>query len=131
MTHDQEEALEVADKIVLMNKGRIEQTGSQQDIYETPATSFAYSFIGNVNAFKGRVEGGCIRIGDDRLLHGTDGLNEGREVVAYARPHDIDIIADTQSNEGIAASVNRILYSGALSRVVLIATNSTGHAGPA
>ena len=49
VTHDQEEALEVADRIVLMNKGRIEQIGTPREIYEEPATSFAYSFIGNVN----------------------------------------------------------------------------------
>ena len=54
VTHDQDEALEVSDRIVLMNKGRIEQIGSPRQIYEEPATSFAYSFIGNVNTFRGQ-----------------------------------------------------------------------------
>ncbi len=77
VTHDQEEALEVADRIVLMNKGRIEQIGSPRQIYEEPATSFAYSFIGNVNAFRGKVEGNFVRIGGDLLPHARTDFSEG------------------------------------------------------
>ena len=62
VTHDQEEALEVADRIVLMNKGRIEQIGGPREIYQDPATSFAYSFIGNVNTFRGQVEIGRAHV---------------------------------------------------------------------
>ena len=62
MTHDQEEALEVSDRIVLVNKGHVEQIGTPREIYEQPATAFAYGFIGAVNEFRGRVEGGlCAR----------------------------------------------------------------------
>lgn len=74
VTHDQEEALEVADKIVLMNKGRIEQIGAPREIYNEPATSFACSFIGNVNEFRGRIEGNYLRIGDDLPGRGTEWL---------------------------------------------------------
>jgi sulfate transport system ATP-binding protein len=121
VTHDQEEALEVADRVVLMNKGRVEQIGSPHQIYNEPATSFAYSFIGNVNAFRGKVEGSYVRIGDDLLPHGRSDLAEGAPVVAYARPHDTQIVPDNVDAGGISAKVNRILASGAVSRVELIA----------
>ncbi len=120
VTHDQEEALEVSDRIVLMNKGRIEQIGSPRQIYNEPATSFAYSFIGTVNEFRGNVEGGYVRVGNDRLPHDRTDLSEGSAVVAYARPHDIEIVKG-EGGEGVAAKVNRILSSGAITRVELIA----------
>jgi len=120
VTHDQEEALEVADRIVLMNKGRIEQIGSPREIYNEPATSFACGFIGTVNEFRGRVEGGYVRVGDDLLAHGRSDLSEGSPVVAFARPHETEIVTDG-SGEGVAAKVNRILTSGAVTRVELIA----------
>jgi sulfate transport system ATP-binding protein len=127
VTHDQDEALEVADRIVLMNRGRIEQTGSPRDIYQSPATAFAYSFIGNVNAFRGRVEGEYLRVGDDLLPHDRSGLEGGRQVVAYARPHDTQIAhGDSATGIGILARVNRILDSGAATRVELVAGAGDG-----
>ncbi len=121
VTHDQEEALEVADRIVLMNKGRIEQIGTPRQIYDEPATSFAYSFIGNVNAFRGKVEGGFVRVGSDLLPHTRTDLSDGQPVVAYARPHDTEIVVDSPNANGIAARVNRVLTNGNISRVELIA----------
>jgi sulfate transport system ATP-binding protein len=120
VTHDQEEALEVADSIVLMNKGRIEQIGTPHQIYNEPATSFAYSFIGNVNEFRGRVEGAYVRVGEDLLPHGRTDLSDGSSVIAYARPHDTEIVKGL-NGEGVSAKVNRILASGAVTRVELIA----------
>jgi sulfate transport system ATP-binding protein len=120
VTHDQEEALEVADRIVLMNKGRIEQIGSPREIYNEPATSFAYGFIGTVNEFRGRVEGGYVRVGDDLLPHGRNDLSDGADVIAFARPHETEIVKGA-AGEGVAARVNRILTSGAVTRVELVA----------
>ena len=124
VTHDQEEALEVADKIVLMNKGRIEQIGAPREIYNEPATAFAYSFIGNVNEFRGRVEGSNLRIGDDLLPHGRAGLRDGQAIVAYARPHETEIFPDSAGECGVTAKVNRILASGAVARVELVANGA-------
>ena len=121
VTHDQEEALEVADRIVLMNKGRIEQVGTPHQIYQEPATSFAYSFIGNVNTFRGKIEGAFLRVGDDLLPHFQCNFAEGEPVVGYARPHDTEIVADTQETAGVAARINRVLTSGGTSRVELVA----------
>jgi len=120
VTHDQEEALEVSDRIVLMNKGRIEQIGSPREIYNEPATSFAYGFIGTVNEFRGRVEGNYVRVGEDLLPHGRTDLHDGSSVVAFARPHETEIVKG-ESREGVAAKVNRILNNGAITRVELIA----------
>ena len=124
VTHDQEEALEVADKIVLMNKGRIEQIGAPREIYNEPATSFACSFIGNVNEFRGRIEGNYLRIGDDLLPHEPSDLEDGQAVVAYARPHDTEIHPLSADRSGVTAKVNRILESGALARVELVANGA-------
>jgi sulfate transport system ATP-binding protein len=124
VTHDQEEALEVADKIVLLNKGRIEQIGTPREIYDEPATSFAYSFIGAVNKFRGRVEGGNVRIGEDTIpLSGTR-VSEGEDVIAYARPHEIEIVTSSDDTRpGITATVSRLLKVGAITRVELLASN--------
>ena len=67
VTHDQEEALEVADRIAVMNKGRIEQLGTPEEVYEHPANPFVYNFLGNVNLFHGRMDEGRLKIGDGDL----------------------------------------------------------------
>jgi sulfate transport system ATP-binding protein len=120
VTHDQEEALEVADRIVLMNKGKVEQTGTPRQIYEEPVSDFAYGFIGTVNEFQGSIEGAHVRVGDDLLPHGEFGLKEGRDVVGYARPHEVKIVANGDGGRGISARVNRILTAGSLARIELI-----------
>jgi sulfate transport system ATP-binding protein len=121
VTHDQEEALEVSDRIVLINKGHVEQVGTPKQIYEEPATAFAYGFIGAVNEFRGRVEGGYVRVGDDLLRHNVGNLKDGQEVIAFSRPHDTEIVPNTQSEDGVTASVHRILGNGAVARVELVA----------
>ncbi|MDR2904452.1 MAG: sulfate ABC transporter ATP-binding protein [Helicobacteraceae bacterium] len=73
VTHDQEEALEVADQIVILNKGKIEQTGSPEEVYDRPANPFVYSFLGNVN-----------------LFHARRGAGE-KDAQLYIRPHDVKI----------------------------------------
>jgi len=130
VTHDQDEALELADQLVLMNKGKVEQSGSVRDVYASPATPFVYSFLGAVNEFSGRVEGSHLRIGND-VLPNSSGLSDGKEVVAFARPHEIEIIPEPSgARMGIAAKVQRIMRLGAVARVELAALNgaSASHA---
>jgi sulfate transport system ATP-binding protein len=120
VTHDQDEAIEVADRVVLMNKGRIEQTGPTQEVYEHPATAFAYSFLGAVNQLPGRIDGNSLRVGDATVpLADRSGVEGAGEVVAFARPHELDIVADDGTGEGVPASVRRVLVSGAIARVEL------------
>ena len=64
VTHDQEEALEVADRVVLMNEGRVEQVGTPEEVYHHPANAFAYNFLGNVNLFHSRIEEGKVYLGE-------------------------------------------------------------------
>jgi sulfate transport system ATP-binding protein len=129
VTHDQDEAFEVADRIVLMNKGRIEQTGSAQEVYERPATAFAYGFLGAVNRFPGRVDGDSLRVGNDAVPLAEPAGAQGTEVVAFARPHELDILVDCGAKGGFPATVHRVLVSGATARVEL--TGTVGHNGPA
>jgi sulfate transport system ATP-binding protein len=129
VTHDQDEAVEVADRIVLMNKGRIEQTGPTQEVYENPATAFAYSFLGAVNQLPGRVDGDTLRVGDATVpLAECSGVRGGDAVIAYARPHELDIVldGDARSAEGLPASVKRVLVSGAVARVELTGDRRAG-----
>jgi sulfate transport system ATP-binding protein len=131
VTHDQDEALEVADRIVLMSKGKVEQAGTAQEVYEQPATAFAYSFLGAVNRFAGRIDGLGLRIGKDIVPLAQPAITDGEEVVAFARPHELDIVADGKHEQGLAVKVNRVLVSGAVARVELTGlVGSNGHAEP-
>jgi sulfate/thiosulfate transport system ATP-binding protein len=75
VTHDQEEAMEVADRVVVMNHGRIEQQGTPDEVYDRPATPFVLQFLGDVNLFHGR-------------------LDTGSADVSYVRPHELEIVAE-------------------------------------
>ena len=129
VTHDQDEALEVADRIVLMNKGRVEQSGTAQEVYEQPGTAFAYSFLGAVNRFAGRIDGHGLRVGKDLVPLAQPAIADGEQVIAFARPHELDIVTD--SGAGLAVKVNRVLVSGAIARVELTGLiGANGHAEP-
>ena len=128
VTHDQEEALEVADRVVLMDHGRVEQVGSPQEVYERPATPFVYGFLGAVNRFEGRTEGGVLHVGEHQLRHGPSlplsSLlpQQSGLVQAYARPHEL-IIHTAADSAGMAATVERVLSFGAAARVELTGPN--------
>jgi sulfate transport system ATP-binding protein len=103
VTHDQEEALEVADRIVVMNKGKIEQSGTPDQVYEHPANPFVLNFLGNVNLFHGRLQSD----------HGHDGA------VAYVRSHDIEIDRSQQDATALQAEIRHIQKLGPAVRVTL------------
>ena len=126
VTHDQEEALEVADRVVLMNQGNIEQIGSPDEVYDHPATPFVYGFLGNVNLFHGRVEGEGIQVGKNKLNHNqSESIAQGASVLAFARPHELDIVSENDSNEGVIAHIDRILSFGLNSRIELSSSASS------
>ena len=129
VTHDQEEALEVADRVVLMNRGRVEQVGTPEAVYRHPATPFVYGFLGSVNLFHGRIEGEALRVGEEQVLvHDGGELVQGAEVVAFARPHELEIVVDAAAGVGVAAKIVRILAFGVTARVELEGANGTGTA---
>jgi sulfate transport system ATP-binding protein len=119
VTHDQEEALEVADRVVLMDHGKVEQVGTPQEVYRHPATPFVYGFLGAVNLFQGRVDGQQVRVGEDRLPHAEVDLAHGAEVLAFARPHELEVLRDPTSPVGVAARIGRILSFGVSARLEL------------
>jgi len=123
VTHDQEEALEVADRVVLMDHGRVEQVGTPEEVYNHPATPFVYGFLGSVNLFHGRVEPEKLLIGQDEVPHEQNYIEAGSEVFAFARPHELEIVTDSKTTSGIAAKIDRILSFGNHVRVELDGIN--------
>ena len=119
VTHDQEEALEVADQVVLMNQGKVEQVGKPVEVYDRPASPFVYGFLGHVNLFHGRIEGEHVCVDGCSLRNPERSLAPGAEVLAFARPHELDIRSASEAGEGIPARVARILSFGATVRVEL------------
>ncbi|MRR56384.1 MAG: sulfate ABC transporter ATP-binding protein [Deltaproteobacteria bacterium] len=119
VTHDQEEALEVADRIVVMNEGQVEQIGTPEEVYDKPANPFVLNFLGNVNLFHGRVHEGAARIADLSVDLPAYGEADGTAVVAYVRPYDIEINRSRQGSEEIEAVVRRIQGAGAVARFEL------------
>ena len=91
VTHDQEEALDVADRIVVMNNGKIEQIGSPDEVYTNPKSPFVYDFLGNVNLFKGRLHNGKLTHGEFAIDVPDTHAHSQDDAVGYVRPHDIQI----------------------------------------
>jgi sulfate transport system ATP-binding protein len=118
VTHDQEEALEVADRIVVMNTGQIEQIGTPEQVYNHPATPFVYHFLGNVNLFHSRVHAGRVQIGDIEIEVPEHHGAHDAPAVAYVRPHDIEL---DRVREGavIEAIVRDVRGVGSLVRLEL------------
>jgi len=122
VTHDQEEALEVADRVVLMNAGNIEQVGSPQEVWDHPASPFVYGFLGDVNLFHGRAHEGEVQLQGLRLDSPEHGDAQDAKALAYIRPHDFDIVrheAGSVHPQGIVASIGRAIVVGPTARLEL------------
>jgi sulfate transport system ATP-binding protein len=92
VTHDQEEALELANEVVVMNHGRVEQIGTAEEIYNQPATPFVAAFVGSSNVLRGVVWERFVHFGRSAVA-GAHSIADGRAAVAYIRPHDVEITA--------------------------------------
>jgi sulfate transport system ATP-binding protein len=103
VTHDQEEALELADEVVVMNQAKIEQIGEPQDVYDRPASPFVIEFLGNVN----------------RLESGFGKLRVPSRDVLYVRPHDVEIRRENAGDHALAARVLHVFSAGNYGRVSL------------
>ena len=119
VTHDQDEALEVADEVVVMSQGKIEQVGTPDDVFHHPKTEFVMRFLGEVNAFHGRVDSGRVQFGalHAPFPHAQQQITGDARV--FVRPHDVTI--DTKSNglPSMRATVQRVHSAGAFVRVEL------------
>jgi sulfate transport system ATP-binding protein len=100
VTHDQEEAFEVADNVVVMNGGRIEQVGTPAEVFEHPANAFVMDFLGHVNVFHGRVEAGKALLGPLSLDYPDHPDAVARPAAGYSRPHEIEVRRDDAGNGG-------------------------------
>ena len=129
VTHDQEEALEVADRIVLINRGRVEQIGTPDEVYQSPRTPFVYGFLGAANRFQGRIQDGRVAVGGLQHPNSNPQLAEGSPVFAFARPHELDIAAVDDQRPGLGATVTRILGFGSQVRVELRSDGGEGVPG--
>jgi len=128
VTHDQEEALEVADRVVVMNQGAIEQIGTPESVYAQPASPFVYNFLGNVNLFHGRVDDGKIQIGDATLGDASSSiantsLNSSApngKARIFVRPHALDLSHERPADGHLKARIAHINAAGPLVRVELL-----------
>ena len=119
VTHDQEEAMEVADRVVVMNEGKIEQVGTPDDVYENPATPFVYNFLGNVNLFHGRPDDGRMQAGELELAAPELGGRVDESAIAFVRPHELDVATAANQPASFGALVNRVPAIGPNVRVEL------------
>lgn len=126
VTHDQEEALEVSDRVVLMNRGRIEQVGTPQQVWQQPASPFVFSFLGQVNRLQGHIEDGSLRIGTGQARIACPDLHATvpqQAAYAFVRPYDLELrranAPDTpvDGTGWIEAKVLRVLAAGPLVRL--------------
>ena len=119
VTHDQEEALEVADRVAILREGRIEQIGTPEEIYDNPATPFVCDFLGNVNLLTGRAREGAVIIGKTKFP--APGMGSGSETpaTAFVRPHDIHVAREPGGPATLAARVKHSHAAGALAHLDL------------
>jgi sulfate/thiosulfate transport system ATP-binding protein len=119
VTHDQEEALELADRIVIMNEGKVEQDGSPQEVFDHPASPFVMNFLGSVNIFHGRVEHGRALFGPLSVDYPEHATAEARPAAGYARPHELEVTR-TDDGHGLWASLSSATIAGAIVRLELV-----------
>ncbi|MGH7997740.1 MAG: sulfate/molybdate ABC transporter ATP-binding protein, partial [Opitutaceae bacterium] len=109
VTHDQEEALEIADEVVIMNQGRVEQVGSPQEVYDRPASPFVYRFLGDVNIFR---RPSLEAAGQSVAAASGNGQ-------LFVRPHDVEVIPHGDSDVGIPAILRYVHAAGPQARLTL------------
>ena len=132
VTHDQEEALEVADRVVLMNQGKVEQIGSPQQVWDHPASPFVYGFLGDVNLFHGRAHEGQVHVEGMRIAAPEHAGAQDAKAFAYVRPHDLDVqrySADSPKGGGIVARLDRAIVIGPIARLELLPVDDPAQPG--
>ena len=125
VTHDQEEALEVSDRVVVMNGGKIEQVGAPDEVYNQPATPFVYDFLGSVNRFQARVQSGRAFFGETEIGLPNLDVEDADEAVGFVRPHELEIVRNLDGRTGMPARVIAANSAGPLARVELVLLQSS------
>ncbi len=119
VTHDQEEALEVADQVVVMNQARIEQVGTPTEVFQHPASEFVMEFLGNVNVFQARLSSGQTKLGELTIDVPQYPHVQPRMANLYVRPHELEIARISNGKASLSAQVSRVNAAGAVARVGL------------
>ena len=119
VTHDQEEALEVADRIVVMKSGKIEQVGTPEEVFHSPATEFVMEFLGQVNVFHGRVVSGKAHLSGLTLDFPSYPHAEERPASVYMRPYELDIKHEANGIPSLPARITRINPAGPAAKITL------------
>ncbi|MGI9026277.1 MAG: sulfate/molybdate ABC transporter ATP-binding protein [Burkholderiaceae bacterium] len=119
VTHDQEEALEVSDRVVVFDHGKIEQIGVPDEVYDHPATPFVYGFLGHANRVRSRVDRGVATIGRSRLAAPEHAAVSDANGTAYIRPHDLEIV-DDRAHAAFSARVEHMVKLGSTVRLEMI-----------
>ena len=127
VTHDQEEALEVADRVAILRAGKIEQIGTPEEIYDHPASPFVYDFLGNVNLFSGRVKDGAVVIGDTAFSAPETAGETDTDAVAFVRPHDVRLTREPGGQQAFAARIVHCNAAGPMANLELERTAGGGH----
>jgi sulfate/thiosulfate transport system ATP-binding protein len=126
VTHDQEEALEVSDRVAILRDGKIEQIGTPEEIYDHPASPFVYDFLGNVNLFSGRVHEGSVEIGESKFDVPETSGESGADTVAFVRPHDIRITREANGQKTFPALITRCNAAGPMANLELERLDGSG-----
>ncbi len=108
VTHDQEEAFEVADRVVIMSQGQIEQVGSPAEIFEHPANAFVMDFLGNVNVFHGSVQAGRARLGGLEVAYPAYPHDQSRAATAFVRSHELEILPKRNGRPSLEGKIMHI-----------------------
>lgn len=121
VTHDQSEAMEIADKIIVINRGRVEQIGNASEVYEHPQSKFVASFVGNVNVINGHTHHHQIVIDgtEGRIFQKAIGIPDGHDIVLLVRPEDVAIEKRASKDCSIPAVIEEIHYRGSFYEVDL------------
>jgi sulfate transport system ATP-binding protein len=121
VTHDQDEALELADRVLVMNEGRIEQIGTPDEVFHNPQTEFVVKFLGQVNFFHGRLEGGKVHFATLAWEAPEHAGTPTQPARVFIRPHDLDVEAVRNGHPALQAVVTRIHSAGPNVRLDLVA----------
>ncbi len=121
VTHDQEEALEVADRVVITNNGRIEQEGTPEEVFHKPANEFVMNFLGRVNMFRGRVEGKKAFLGPLEIDYTGQSQDATRPARGLIRPYELDLETHSNGKPSFRATVKHINAAGPQVRIDLMA----------
>ncbi len=127
VTHDQEEAMEVSDRVVILNHGRIEQVGTPEEVYDAPASPFVHEFLGLTNLFTGDLRREVLAAGANVNVTREPGLDDKGGAHAYVRPYDFDVAASAGEGEWIPAE---LLHSQTVGNIVRLSFRMDGREDP-